>query len=122
MLRGWEEEASATLLWRCHLPWREGHPTDAELEDFFDATLPHILEGLEAPVERIRRVLAARLGCRPAGRTRRRPLVLLTTAHTVKATFTAREPAAEHDRKRGRMIEGDALADLRRPAGQPPLR
>ncbi|CAO3408767.1 type I-G CRISPR-associated helicase/endonuclease Cas3g [Azospirillum largimobile] len=108
-LRGWvEEEASATLLWRRHLPWRDGPPSDAELDDFFTAAPPHLLEGLEAPVERIRRVLAARL--QAAGLPDEAPaLVLLSPARTVKATFTVRQLAAELDRKRGRIAEGDMI-------------
>lgn len=59
-------------------------------------------------MERIRRVLAARL--KAAGLPDETPaLLLLTAAHTVKATFTARELAAELDRKRGRMTEGDVI-------------
>jgi CRISPR-associated endonuclease/helicase Cas3 len=108
-LRGWvEEEASATLLWRRHLPWRDGPPTDAELDAFFAAAPPHLLEGLEAPVERIRRVLAARL--KAAGLPDEAPaLVLLSPARTVKATFTVREFSAELDRKRGRIADGDLI-------------
>ena len=108
-LRGWvEEEASATLLWRRHLPWRAGPPTDAELDAFFAAAPPHLLEGLEAPVERIRRVLAVRL--KAAGLPDDAPaLVLLSPARTVKATFTVRGLSSELDRKRGRIADGDLI-------------
>jgi len=110
-LRGWVdgEEPTATLLWRRHLPWRDdARPADAELEAFLAAAPPHLREGLEAPLERIRRVLAARL---KAARLPDEALaaVLLSPARTVKGAFTARELAADLARKRGSIAGGDLI-------------
>ncbi len=64
-LRGWvKEEPQATLVWRKHLPWPEGmrQPEEAEVEAFFRAAPPHLLEMLEAPAELLARVLVRRAG------------------------------------------------------------
>lgn len=110
-LRGWVdgEEPMATVLWRRHLPWRDdARPADAELDAFFAAAPPHLREGLEAPVERIRRLLAARLKAArlPDGAI---AAILLSPARTVKGAFTARELAADLARKRGSIAGGDLI-------------
>ncbi|MFL7905039.1 type I-U CRISPR-associated helicase/endonuclease Cas3 [Azospirillum argentinense] len=115
-LRGWvkDEEPTATLLWRRHLPWhrRDGRgkaPTAAELEAFFAAAPPHLREGLEAPLEHIRRCLAARL------KAARLPvdapaLVALSPARAVKGVWSVGELAAGIDRLWRRS--GNGAGDL----------
>jgi len=51
-LRGWvEEEPQATIIWRAYLPWRSGKekPLKRDVEAFFRAARPHLLEMVEAP-------------------------------------------------------------------------
>ncbi|HIE55991.1 MAG TPA: type I-U CRISPR-associated helicase/endonuclease Cas3, partial [Chromatiaceae bacterium] len=62
-LRGWvDEEPQTTLLWREHLPWREGTPAprEPEVESFFCIARPHLLEMLEAPAKLVSEVLIKR--------------------------------------------------------------
>ncbi|RME44196.1 MAG: type I-U CRISPR-associated helicase/endonuclease Cas3 [Chloroflexi bacterium] len=62
-LRGWvDEEPQATLVWREHLPWREGmsSPQKSEVESFFHVAHPHLLEILEAPARLVADVLIKR--------------------------------------------------------------
>ena len=51
-LRGWidKDEPEATVVWRHHLPWRNGEeqPVAKEVEAFFDAAPPHLSETLES--------------------------------------------------------------------------
>jgi CRISPR-associated endonuclease/helicase Cas3 len=50
-LRGWvEEESQATIIWRAYLPWRSGKekPLKRDVEAFFRAARPHLLEMVEA--------------------------------------------------------------------------
>ena len=66
-LRGWvQEESQAIIIWRQYLPWRRERdgslraPLKAEVEAFFRATPPHLLERLEAPAGVLADVLISR--------------------------------------------------------------
>ncbi len=59
-LRGWVKEApQATIIWREHLPWREGEdrPLKSEVEAFFRVARPHLLEMVEAEAAHVADVL-----------------------------------------------------------------
>ena len=59
-LRGWvEEDPQTTLIWREYLPWRrtDAQPDGGEVEQFFHAARPHLLEMLEAHAGRVSDVL-----------------------------------------------------------------
>lgn len=49
-LRGWvDEQPQTTVIWRRHLPMRNGAPsTKAEIESFFEAAPPHVTEQLQS--------------------------------------------------------------------------
>ncbi len=61
-LRGWEEDdqPQAEIIWRKYLPWPEGGgPRKDDVNAFFDAARPHLLEVLETDAENIARTLVA---------------------------------------------------------------
>jgi len=62
-LRGWveEEQPRAEIIWRQHLPWPEvGAPQEKEVNAFFAAARPHLLEVLETEAGHIADMLRAR--------------------------------------------------------------
>jgi len=62
-LRGWveEEQPRAEIIWRQHLPWPEdGAPKEKEVNAFFAAARPHLLEVLETEAGHIADLLVAR--------------------------------------------------------------
>ena len=54
-LRGWEEDSQpqTTVLWRKHLPVREGAAEKKEISAFFEAAPPHVSEKLETETHRV---------------------------------------------------------------------
>lgn len=61
-LRGWiDEEPQTTLVWRSHLPLRNGNAAkNSEIESFFEAAAPHASELLEVESFRVMKWLIAR--------------------------------------------------------------
>ncbi|WP_203167840.1 type I-G CRISPR-associated helicase/endonuclease Cas3g [Steroidobacter gossypii] len=72
-LRGWvEQDPQTTIVWRRHLPVRNGPPiTPAEIESYFEAAPPHLTEHLSAETfvvaQWLQERLAALLGKLAAG-------------------------------------------------------
>lgn len=93
-LRGWQEEEPQTrLIWRRHLPWREGEaaPRRAEVDAFFAHAGPDPAEILEAPAWAALEVLrkrADRILDRAPDRTGRPAAILLSPAAECEASLT----------------------------------
>jgi CRISPR-associated endonuclease/helicase Cas3 len=100
-LRGWIEDPPQTsVVWRTHLPVREGGPTPRkkEIEDFFEAAPPHTSEILETETFHVVKWIAAR-------------------AKRVLEQRAAREGAADETRLREEDVVAFVLApdgDLRK--------
>ena len=63
-LRGWvKDDPQTTVVWRKHLPVRQGQPeTKKDIEDFFEAAPVHASETLETETFRVMKWLKARAG------------------------------------------------------------
>ncbi len=117
-LRGWvEDEPQTTLVWRAHLPWRAGEPQPRreEVERFFQAAPPHLLEQLEISASRAAKCLITRAGKR-AGEgegTDERALLILSGVGEFEEAFTLSALARLDGKKlteclAGRMVVVDS--------------
>jgi len=107
-LRGWEpgERPQASVIWRRWLPWPAdvASPVAADVERFFSAARPHLVETLEADAFRVVEVLAGRAERCRAHRPEAR--------HDEFAALGGTSPAAIVLRSDGRMVRALTVVEL----------